>query len=346
MQAEIETATVVVSADDIRNAAVEALVDHGATKSDAHVQAEQLLEAELRGHASHGLRRIPVLCGRLRAGLIISGIAPSAVWSSDSALSVDGNDGFGPVAAHAALDELLPRAAQTGIAAATVRRGHHIGMLAPYLERMVAEGFVAIVFTTSEGLVHPWGGAGNLIGTNPIGIGVPSGQAPLILDMSTASVSMGKILDYAARGVAIPDGWAVDSYGQPTRDALAAARGAISPFGGAKGYALGVATEAIVGLLSGTAFGKGVSGTLDCCHPTTKGDLFVAISTSVFGASRDDSSLARYFDEIRSSGVDGGTVDIPGDRARRSRAERLRDGIPVDVDLWQNLPALAAGQQL
>src|SRR4051794_8014562 len=222
MEMETRTPTVVVRPEEIHGAVVAALVAAGACEADAARQAEQLLEAELRGHASHGVRRVAVLAGRLRAGLIVSGVAPSTRWASASCLTVDGNLGFGPVAAHAAIDELLPRAEETGIAVASVRRSHHIGMLSPYVERIVAAGCVALVLTTSEGLVHPWGGAGALIGTNPIGIGVPAGGTPLILDMSTATASMGKILDYAARGQELPLGWAVDEDGRPTSDAPAA----------------------------------------------------------------------------------------------------------------------------
>lgn len=332
-----------VTVDELRRTTVAALTEAGAHEEDALIQAEQLLEAELRGHPSHGVRRIPVLCGRLRAGLIVTGVAPTATWASESALDVDGNLGFGPVSAHAALDSLLPRAASTGIALAAIRRSHHVGMLAPYVERMAEAGFVGLVLTTSEGLVHPWGGAGALVGTNPIGIGVPSGDKPLILDMSTAAVSMGKILDYKARGQEIPLGWAVDRDGHPTTDAAAAAEGALSPFGGAKGYALGVAVEAVVGLLSRTAFGTEVTGTLDTVNPTTKGDLFIAISTQALGAGHHAPGLAHYFEQIRSSGVDSTTVGIPGDRARQTRGDRLQHGVPVDAELWASLQALASG---
>jgi L-2-hydroxycarboxylate dehydrogenase (NAD+) len=344
MEMETRTPTVVVRPEEIRGAVVAALVDAGACEADAAVQAEQLLEAELRGHPSHGIRRVAVLAGRLRAGLIVSGVAPGIEWTSASCLAVDGNLAFGPVAAHAALDELLPRAEETGAAVASVRRSHHIGMLAPYVERIAAAGCVALVLSTSEGLVHPWGGAGALVGTNPIGIGVPAGSTPLVLDMSTATASMGKILDYAARGQELPLGWAVDEDGRPTTDAPSAIRGAISPFGGAKGYALGISVAAIVGLLSGTAFGQEVTGTLDTRHPTTKGDLFMAISTRAFGALIDEQALLSYFETVRSSGIDGGRVGIPGDRARTLRRERLADGIPVDTQLWQDLLELGTGQ--
>ena len=330
-----------INAAEMGRALAAALVRAGATEPDAVIQAAHLVEGELRGHASHGIRRLTALRDRLRAGLITSGIPPTLGWTGASALAVDGNNGFGPVVAHTTIGELLPRAASNGIAIATIRRNHHLGMLSPYVERIAEAGLIGIVLTTAGGGVHPWGGALPLVGTNPIAIGVPSGDSPLVLDMSTAAVTKGLVLDYAARGQALPPGVAVDPDGRPTTDAAAAAEGAISPFGGAKGYALGIAFGAIVGLLTRTSYGADVAGLLDSTHPVTKGDVFIAISPAAFGASANDAALAGYFDLVRASAPEGSTVSIPGDRTRATRARRRVEGIPVDATMWQTVLELA-----
>ena len=193
---------------------------------------------------------------------------------------------------------------------------------------------VGMAFTVSEALVHPWGGSQAMVGTNPIGIAVPTASEPLVLDMSTAATSAGKVLDYAARGQDLPEGWAVDESGHPTTNAQAAVAGAISPFGGAKGYALAIALEVLVGVLSATAYGRDVFGTLDTEHPPTKGDLFIAISTSAFGSQPEFTGLAHYLEEIRAGGIDGHEIAVPGDHARAVRADREANGIPLDRELW------------
>src|SRR5690606_35745263 len=147
--------------------------------------------------------------------------------------------------------------------------------------------------------VHPWGGSIAMVGTNPIGVGIPTQGEPFILDMSTSEVSVGKVLDYAARGEPIPLGWAVDEQGKPTTDAEAGARGALAPFGGAKGYALGLAFEALVGVLAGSQYGRDVHGTLDVEHPPSKGDLFVVFSLDSLGATASLGGLTSYFDAVR-----------------------------------------------
>lgn len=335
---EAQTGTVIVPAVEEHAAITTVLASHGATAHDARLQADMLLEGDLRGQHSHGIRRLPVLAKRLDRGVSTSGEEPIASWSGASRVHLDGRRGLGPAVAHRALDLILPRAAETGVAVASIANAGHAGMLAPYVERIAGEGCVGIALTVSEALVAPWGGTRAMVGTNPIGIGVPTGGDPLILDMSTASASAGKILDYAARGESIPLGWAVDERGEPTSDAAAAAKGAISPFGGAKGFALGVAFEALVGVLAGSAFGRDVSGTLDTELPPNKGDLFIALP--VDGGSAAFRGVADYLAQLRLEGGEGREVRVPGDRARAIRAERLEHGVPLDRRLWAEIEAL------
>lgn len=179
-----------------------------------------------------------------------------------------------------------------------------------------------------------------MVGTNPLSVAIPvadegSDDEPVVLDMATGEISMGKVLDFAARGVPLPEGAAVDESGTPTTDAAAAARGAISPFGGPKGYALAVLLEVLVASLTGTALGRDVRGTLDPDDECTKGDLFVAVDPGACGAGdmgavRD--YLARLRAELPAAGHE--SVTVPGDRARATRAANLRDGVPVAELTW------------
>lgn len=330
-----------VSMPDLMALATGFLTERGARPGPAAAQATHLVEAELRGHPSHGVRRLEVLGSRMENGLIDPGAQPEIDWVARSALRVDGRRGFGPIAAHRAIDELLDRLAELGVAAASLHRTHHLGMLAPYLERITSAGAVGLILSSTEGLVHPWGGAGALIGTNPLGIGVPAKGGDLILDMSTGAVSAGKILDYRARGKSLPDGWAVDAAGSPTVDPAAAVTGAISPFGGAKGYALGLALGAMVGALTGTALGPEVRGTLDADRETTKGDVIVVIDAGRLAGTDMRTRVAAYFDAVRDSGI-GQPVAVPGDRARAARARREAEGLAVPFDVWKLLTTPAA----
>ena len=198
-----------------------------------------------------------------------------------------------------------------------------------------------MALTTSEALVHPWGGSRPLVGTNPIGIAVPTLDEPLVVDMSTAAVSMGKVLDHLGKALPLPLGWAVDADGRPTTDAAAASRGAISPFGGPKGYALGLGFEVLVALLTGTSLGTDVHGTLDSTEPSTKGDVFLAVSLERLGLQGALPAVTAYAEQLRASGVDPSRpVSVPGDRARRLREHRLEHGIPLHAGTWAEIRGL------
>jgi LDH2 family malate/lactate/ureidoglycolate dehydrogenase len=171
-------------------------------------------------------------------------------------------------------------------------------------------------------------------------IAVPATPEPLVLDMATSLVSMGKVHDHANRGEAIPPGWALDAQGNPTTDAAAAKSGSIAPFGGAKGYALGLALELLVTSLAGSAIGTAVQGTLDSNSVCNKGDVFVVISPPRSGSI--SAAIHAYLDEIRASGAACADqpVTVPGDRSRQMRARSIAEGVEVDDALWQRILAL------
>lgn len=315
----------------------------GASKDAAIAQATMFLEGDLRGHASHGIRRLDVLVQRIRKGLADPSAQPILTWTSSAVLRVDGDKGLGPFVAEKALDELLTRVSTTGITIAAISNATHLGMLAPYVERAAERGIIGIAMTTSEALVHPWGGITSMVGTNPIAIAIPTSADPVVLDMATGEISMGKVLDYASRGIPLPEGAAIDELGLPTTDAKRALRGSISPFGGAKGYALAIVLEVLVASLTSTSLGRDIHGTLDTDYPATKGDLFILIDPSAFG-NGISSAVTAYLNELRAMPPAPGhaSVSIPGDRARSTRSQNLLQGVPVPKVTWEKVFQIAA----
>ena len=300
-------------------------------------QADHLIEAELRGISSHGVLRLPRILRRISNGVADPAATGDHCWRSDGFLSVDGRQGLGPVVALHAIGALEQRVKRTGIAVAAISNSNHIGMLGYYAERAARRGYSMIVLSTSEALVHPWGGRRAMMGTNPIAIGVPAGGGEVfMMDTATSVVSMGEIHDRANRGEEIPLGWAVDAEGNPTTDASAAKQGAIAPFGSAKGYALGLAFELLVTSLAKAAIGREVVGTLDDDRLCNKGDLIILIDGP-------DMDLRAYLDALRSEEAAEGflKVVIPGERGREARRRRLRDGIEVPDRLWCEIRAFA-----
>jgi len=320
----------------------EILRTHGASAMPAGVQARWLTEADLRGHPSHGLQRVRTIVGRMRGGLIEADSRPELQWRSPSALVVDGRRGFGPVVGLATIRELVRRVGATGVAIGAVHGANHLGLLGPYVEEIAEDGLIGAAMTTSEALVHAWGGHTRMLGTNPIAIGIPAEQGPFVLDMATGAVSMGRVLAHARTRIPLEEGWAVDDTGAPTLDPDLAVAGAISPFGGPKGYGLGLAVELLVAALTGTALGTAVHGTLDAECESTKGDLFMVIDPGDFGVDEIPGRLSRYLQEVRRSGSSepGKEVAVPGDRSRSARARGLSEGFTVDDGVWREAEEL------
>lgn len=313
---------------------IRALTCAGVPEAHARVQTSLLLEAELRGHASHGVLRLPRVVERIANGVTDPRAVGDHTWTGNL-LRVDGRNGLGPVVALEAIEQISIRASDSGVALAAIRNCNHLGMLGWYAEKVAGNGQVFIGLTVSEALVHPWGGREAMLGTNPIAIGVPAQPAPFVLDMATSIVSMGKIHDHANRGEAIPLGWALDAAGEPTTDAVAAKSGAIAPFGGAKGYALGLAFEVLVASLTGAAIGRDVTGTLDSETVCNKGDVFI-IAEPAKGAG---AVVSRFLDAVRGSqpADPAHGVRVPGDRLRGSRQSELE----IPALIWARINALA-----
>jgi L-2-hydroxycarboxylate dehydrogenase (NAD+) len=329
---------VLISVDEVRDTSRALLAGAGVPDDAAELQLDLLVEAELRGHPSHGLLRLPRILERIANGVASPTARGLHAWRGTALLEVDGQAGLGPVVATGALDAISARARTSGVACAVITANNHLGMLAWYAERVARGGQLVLGVTTSEALVRPWGGAAAMVGSNPVTIGVPAVPEPLVLDMATAAVSMGKIHDHANRKVPLQPGWAVDESGQATLDPERAKAGAISPFGGPKGYGLGIAIEALVGALSGCALGGDVAGTLDSVNPVTKGDVFVVIQPPAPGREHE---LGSYLDDVRSSprSDPDNPIYVPGDRARRRRAVAADCGIDVPDGLWAQLRA-------
>jgi LDH2 family malate/lactate/ureidoglycolate dehydrogenase len=317
------------------------LEEWGTSPTHAALQARVLVEGELKGHPSHGLQRLPRILTRIERNLIDPRSEGKATWRSSSFLEVDGLKGLGPVVAHTALQLISERARTTGIAIAGIRNSNHVGMLAHYVEYLADKGQIGLALSSSEALVHPYGGTRALLGTNPLAIAVPTDGRPLVVDLATGVVSMGKIHHHAANGSAIPQGWARDSDGKPTTDAAAATKGAIAPFGEAKGYALGMALELLVASIAGSALAPDVRGTLDADNVCNKGDVLIAIDVG-----KQPGLLAcfsHYLDRIRNSEPADPTrpVTVPGDGATLRREQSLRDGIEIAPRLWDELNAFS-----
>jgi LDH2 family malate/lactate/ureidoglycolate dehydrogenase len=239
--------------DAVRTLATEILAAAGLPADHASTVADVLVYADARGIWSHGVYRLDNYVTRIMAGGVNRAPAISVRKAGGGTISVDGDHGMGPVVALEATRLARETASRNGVAVCAVGRSGHFGMASYYAEAIAEANQIGIVWTTTSAIMAPWGGAGRVLGNNPIAIAIPTqGSGPIVLDMALSVAAGGRIRLSAERGEPIPSGWALDSDGNETTDASAATEGTLIPIGGHKGSGLSFMTEAIaVGLVGG-----------------------------------------------------------------------------------------------
>ena len=333
-----------VTTDEERGLIARVLAALGATPEEQTCVAEALTEADLRGYASHGLLRFPLMVRRVQAGKARVRATPRVVSRRGGMALLDGDLGLGPFVATRAVDLATALALEHGLGVVGVFNNNHISLVGYYVERAARAGVVALATTTGDAGVHPYGGVERLLGTNPLAVAFPTADEPFLLDMATSVGTFGRVFVARQRGEAIPDGWAVDAEGRPTTDPAEALTGSLRPFGGAKGYGLGLCLAILAGALVRAAQGPGVIGTIEPTDPTTKGDLFIALDPAAVGGLDAVRSTARaYLADVRGSRRAPGSagIRIPGERGLQVRAERLAAECPMDPATWEAVQALA-----
>jgi (2R)-3-sulfolactate dehydrogenase (NADP+) len=331
-----------LSLAEAEDLAAAALVAAGTAPGNAMDVARALVAAEADGQPGHGLSRVPAYADQVRAGKVAGRAEPSLTECGPSALRVDAADGF----AYPAIARGLPRAGgmarAMGIAAMAVANSHHFGMAGYHVEGPATRGLVAFAFGNSPAAIAPWGGRRALFGTNPIAFACPRrrGAPPLVIDLSLSKVARGKVMLAAQKGEPIPEGWALDAEGRPTRDAKAALGGTMLPMGDAKGAALVLMVEIVAAALVGANFGFEASSFFDAAGgPPRVGQFFILIDPGRFAG---DGFGARVETLCAAIGAEPGTR-LPGARRLESRARAARDGIEIPDALHGDLRARAQG---
>lgn len=347
-------------AQDLQRFVHEACVALGAEQDIAAEVAHHLVRANLSGHDSHGVLRLPWYAAQIEEAKLDPGARPEVIRETAATVLIDAHRGFGQYTTMVGLEQAMSRARQYGIGAAAIRHSTHIGRLGEYSERATDQGLVAIVTVGSTGrnagIVVPFGGRERFLGTNPWSIGVPArDHTPLIFDAATSAIAEGKVRVARSKRVPLPEGCIIAPDGQASvepEDFYAG--GALLPMGGAggghKGYSLALAS-AMVGALamidddeavaaSGAALANGVDD-----RGRVGGVFVIAIDPAAFGASdryaaKVGEALSVANEITPASGV--AAVLTPGEPEERSRAQREREGIPLPEAIWQDLAGVAA----
>ena len=339
-----------VPADALRAYVREVFVAAGATEVEADAVAAHLVESNLLGHDSHGVVRVAPYLRSIREGLTEPRAEIRTERESETTALIDGGWNFGQVVARHTMGVAIEKARASGTGVAVAHRSTHVGRLGAYAEQAVAAGLIGIAMANNHGAgqqVAPFGGVERRLSTNPMAFGFPTADpaAPFVLDMATAAVAEGRVRIARNRGERMPGGWLLDAEGRPTDDPesfYGPPRGAILPVGGEagyKGFGLSMVVEGLAGALS-------PAGTSRPDPPRGGNGLFaMALDPARFGGlDAFATAFGGLTEWVKRPPYREGVTEVltAGEPERRARAERERNGIPLDDATREQLAEAAA----
>ncbi|MDH3694783.1 MAG: Ldh family oxidoreductase [Gammaproteobacteria bacterium] len=322
------------SLNELRQLAVDVLVNSKTSTSNATDVSDALVAAEACGIPSHGLSRLPFYADQAISGKVNGQAVPQVTQRAKSVVNVDAANGFAFPAIRRGIDAAINRTHSTGICGVGIQRSHHAGVLGHHVERAAEAGLMALGFSNSPSAIAPWGGSKGSFGTNPIAFACPrENEFPLIIDLSLSAVARGKVVQANKKGESIPLGWARNAKGKATTDPARALQGTMEPLGGAKGAALAFMVEILAAGLTGSNLAFEASSFFDAeGDPPGIGQFFILIDPAKFSASFNENVHALIEHVLSQPGT-----RLPG----ASRFDKMRqaqsDGIVIPDDLYHDL---------
>jgi uncharacterized oxidoreductase len=325
----------------------------GCAPKEARRISNHLVGANLAGHDSHGVVRVPRYVEWHKAGYVLAAQEAEIVNDGGAFVLMDGKFGFGQTVAEQAARLGIARAKANGCCIVGLRNAGHIGRAGDYGEMAAAEGLISIHFVNVAGsvLVAPFGGAERRFSTAPVCVAVPLPEGPVVLDFATSLVAEGKVLVASNGGKKLPEGALIEADGRLSSDPhtlygdyppvgprnAAGGTGAIRAFGDHKGSGLALMCE----LLAGCLTGGGTSGPITARGRITNGMLSIYLSIAHFAGDETAFHQAArdYVAWVKSCRPADPAEPVlsPGEPERARRTERGSKGVPLPHEAWQSI---------
>ncbi len=327
------TDDVTLSPKEAMDLARTALMRVGMAEAAAAALARATLDAEMAGKRPVGFLHLTDYLRSLVDGRITARAEPLITSPVPAIMKCNAMGGVAQHGFSLAHEELAAKARTFGIAVFSLHNSYTTGELGWYAARLAEEGLVALAATNGPALMAGAGSRQPVYCTNPLAFAAPLADGRLMLiDQASSMAAFGDIREAAARGEAIPDGWALDQDGEPTTDPFAAMQGALLAYGGTNGANIALMVEVLAAGLTGANWSLDAPD-FQAGEATPGIGLFVlALSPQLFA----DDFPARLAGQVeRLSGEYG--VHIPGLRRteRRRRAESA--GIVLPRQLFDSI---------
>jgi L-2-hydroxycarboxylate dehydrogenase (NAD+) len=344
----------------------DALKAAGLPEAEARIVSDVLIESDKRGIDSHGIGRLkPIYIDRIRDGILNTETRIEVVRERKTTAVLDGHNGLGHVVGKRAMEMAIQKAQEHGMGMVAVRNSTHYGIAGYYALMAAKAGMIGMTGTNARPSIAPTFGVENMLGTNPITIGIPTDEAfPFVLDCATSITQRGKIEVYERAGKPMPPGWVIDENGETSTDAakvlvdLTQGRAALTPLGGMgedgggyKGYGYATVVEILSAALQDGAYLKMLNGYDEAGKkiPYPLGHFFIAINVEEFiDLDRFKAITGDILRQLRASRKAPGCdyIFTPGEKEHLAWEFRKAKGCPVPVALQKDMVTLRAWYKL
>lgn len=326
----------------LREQSVKALCKCGMSKTDAHVVVDSMLQADINGVSTHGIRMVYSYVHKFGKG-DFSIAEPKVVKQSPAFTVLDAENVVGAVSAKKAIDICVEKASEYGMHTVFARNCNTFGPGFYYAEELAKKGLIGFVCCNAPAAMPAFNGLEPMLGTNPLAFACPSKtKSTIVLDMATSIVAKSRFSVAMANGEKLQEGWAVDKDGNPTTDPVEAIKGFVLPMAGFKGYGIAMAIDILSGFLSGAAYLNKVNkfysqngGGMNV------GQMFIAIDPKQIYDGDFEADMDEYISILRNSKVmEGRVIAVPGDDRIAKKEASLKYGIILPADSVEKLESI------
>lgn len=330
----------------------------GVPADEARICADVLVDADMRGIASHGVSRLkPIYYDRIVHKKIQSPTTDfEIVRERGSTAVVDGHHGMGMVIAKRAMQMAIDKARAHGTGAVAVRNSTHFGIAAYYSLMAADANMIGLTSTNARPAIAPTFGVENMLGTNPLVFAMPSDEPfAFTNDYATSIIQRGTVEIFAREHRPLPAGLVIDHGGNSKTDPnlvlqdLIDGKAALAPIGGIgettggyKGYGFATVAELLSCGLQQGAFLKQLAGFDRSGKPIPHalGHFFMAIDVEAFTEVNGfKKTIGDVLRALRASRKAPGEERIwtCGEKEYDASLERAKTGIPVNASIQREL---------
>lgn len=317
------------------------LVKYGFDEKRAEESAKNFADSSLDGVYSHGYQRFPRVIDYIQKGYIDVNAVPEKITGFGAVERWDGHLGMGNLNAKMAMQRAVELAAQLGIGMVAMSNTNHWMRGGAYGWQAAEAGCIGICWTNTCPNMPAWGAIDGRIGNNPFVLAVPDQNGDhVVVDTAMAQYSYGKLSVCRQNGEKLPYPGGYDEEGNLTCDPAAIEKTRrVVPIGYWKGSGLSIVLDLIGGMLT---LGRTVTKIgQECESEYGLTQVFIAIRPEVLNQDPDKAQeiLNETLKDIQASipEKEGHTVRYPGQGTLIRRRENLKNGIPVNEEIWKKI---------